>query len=99
VLAGSALAVLDADLAASIHASAEAVTNGDAAQSAEGLRAHAARARAHLRVRPHLALEARIGHVEAIATALERLVPRASWHDRRALGASMFSFSASFTGS
>lgn len=98
VLAGSALAVLDADLAASLHASAEAVIGGDAARSAEELRAHAARARTHLRVRPHVALEARVGHVEAIATALERLVPRASWQDRRALGASMVSFEASLTG-
>lgn len=96
VLAGGALAVLDADLRSALTLSAEAVANGDARAAAAALRAHADRATVHVRVRPMAALTARTEHVRVLATALEQLVPAASWHDRRALGASMISFSASF---
>ncbi|WP_236516789.1 vWA domain-containing protein [Sandaracinus amylolyticus] len=95
VLAGGALAALDADLSASLELAADAVTNGDAHAASVALRDHAVRARVQVRARPDVALEARATHVETLATALERLVPSASWHDRRALGASMLSFSVS----
>ncbi|WP_157068629.1 vWA domain-containing protein [Sandaracinus amylolyticus] len=95
VLAGGALAALDADLSASLALAAEAVTNGDAHAASVALRDHAVRARVQVRARRDVALEARAGHVETLAIALERLVPSASWHDRRALGASMLSFSVS----
>jgi hypothetical protein len=96
ILAGGALAVLDADLARAIAISARAVTNGDADRAATALRDHVARARIHLSARPDAELALRFDHALRIATALEARVRAASWHDRRATGATMLSFAASF---
>jgi hypothetical protein len=92
----AARALADADLGLALDMAARAVNNGQAREAAEALRAHALRveAEANLDIR----LSARARATRRVASALERLVPSASWSERRQTSLSLGALSARFGG-
>jgi len=92
--ADAARALADADLGLALDIAARAVNNGDAAEAAAALRAHATRMNASVDVR----VRARAGAAGRVASALEHLVPGASWPERRRTSLAIGELNARFGG-
>ncbi len=85
---GSArLVAADRDLSTALRLAGRAIAVGDGATAAAALRAHVTHAEVALGDHANVRLRARTDAVTALASAVSSLTARASWNDRREVGA------------